>query len=167
MKNTAKCPECRYSARLRKDGTIGRHLLYSGSMQFACRGEGKRPYNIMKFGEMPYGQWFRELRSDDPRVFVKIQNVLPSGIQVLYMKKVAKDHFFLSGEKMDSGGKIINGYFNSIDLDGIPGTCPDWVEFELIDPPYGHKQIEHSQGCNLDLPRYDGDTYQGPNKRSF
>ena len=34
----------------------------------------------MKFGDMHFGQWFK--RGD--RVFVKMQNILPSGIKVIY-----------------------------------------------------------------------------------
>ncbi len=120
---------------------------------------------IMKFGEMRYGQWFRELRPDKPRVFVKLQNILPSGIQVLHMKKVAKDHFFPSGEQMAKAGEIIPGYHNAIDVDGIPATCPDWVEFEVIKAPFKQDYPEHNQGKNLDLPRYDGDSRQGTKEK--
>lgn len=38
------CPECGYRFRLRKDGTIGAHLLYGGPMgRRYCEGSGDRP----------------------------------------------------------------------------------------------------------------------------
>ena len=115
---------------------------------------------IMKFGDMRYGQWFRELRPN-PRVFIKIQNILPSGIQVLHQKIVARDAFYQDGTPMAKAGEEIGGYYNAIDQDGIPGCCPDWVEFEAIKPPYKQHLKDHNQGKNLNLPRYKGDTRQG------
>ena len=116
---------------------------------------------IQKFGEMRYGQWFRERREKDPRVFVKIQNILPSGIQILHQSVVARDHYFPEGQPMAKKGDVKRGYYNAIDQDGIPGCCPDWVEFELIDSPFKQDYPNHNQGRNLNLPRYKGDKEQG------
>ena len=112
---------------------------------------------IQKFGEMRYGQWFREMRDKNPRVFIKIQNILPSGIQVLHLMKIARDHFCENGLQMAKAGELINSYYNAIDQDGIPACCPDWVEFEIIDSPFPQQYPKHDMGRNLNLPRYDGD----------
>lgn len=117
----------------------------------------KKERIVQKFGEMRYGQWFQECRDNGtPRVFIKIQNILPSGIQVLHLAKVARDHSYPDGTPMAKAGEYINSYYNAIDIDGIPGCCPDWLEFELIDPPFKQRH-NHDQGRNLKLPRYDGD----------
>jgi len=63
---------------------------------------------IQKFGEMRYGQWFREHREagavlarPEPRVFVKLQNILPSGIPVVYDAFVAKDTELYGGKRIE------------------------------------------------------------------
>lgn len=38
---SAKCSVCPYRIRLRKDGTVSEHTLYSGSTQHRCPGSGK------------------------------------------------------------------------------------------------------------------------------
>jgi hypothetical protein len=57
---SGKCPSCPYRVRLRKDGTIGSHLLYGADVgtrmdwvetpkpghfygRFRCEGTGKKP----------------------------------------------------------------------------------------------------------------------------
>lgn len=119
---------------------------------------------IMKFGEMRYGQWFRECGGNNPRIFVKLQNILPSGIPIVYDAFVARDHDLDGdGKNIQQKGRKTNSmHFNAVDIDGIPGCCPDWIPFELIECPF--KQRHHDQGRNLDLPRYDGDAYQGKDK---
>lgn len=93
--------------------------------------------NKMKFGDMKSGQWFREIRGDgkEKRIFVKLQNVLPSGIKVAGTTRVTEDRFYASGEKMATRGEIF-GEYNSIDSQGVPGRCPNWLEFELLDNPF-------------------------------
>lgn len=117
---------------------------------------------LMKFGEMRYGQWFRE-GGKDRRTFIKIQNILPSGIQIIHKSVVARDHFYDNGEKMATKGEVTS-YFNAIDQDGVLACCPDWVEFEIIKSPVKQRH-KHNHGANLNLPRYPGDTMQGDDKR--
>lgn len=97
----------------------------------------------MKFGEMHYGQWFRELNGD--RRFVKLQHVLPSGIKVIHRT-------FERGEGEDArfakAGTAIPGNFNAVDQDGIPGCCPDWLEFEIIDSPFEQKVHHHGESID-------------------
>jgi hypothetical protein len=38
-----QCSECRYRWRLRKDGTVQYHSLYSGEERHECTGSGKPP----------------------------------------------------------------------------------------------------------------------------
>lgn len=97
-----------------------------------------------KFGEMKYGQWFKECRSN-PRIFVKIQNILPSGISVLHISKVAENAYYKDGTLMAEKDELISGHFNAIDSCGIPARCPDWLEFELIDSPFKENENEHGK----------------------
>jgi hypothetical protein len=104
----------------------------------------------MKFGDMHYGQWFKECGGD--RVFVKIQNVLPSGIRVMYRKfTIASIPNGEDARHAIPGDDITGLAPNAIDQDGIPGSCPDWLEFEIIDPPFEQKVKHHGEsivgGC--------------------
>lgn len=89
---------------------------------------------IMKFGDMPYGQWFKEIGRD--RVFVKLQNILPSGIKVIYrsfeIASIPEGH---DARHAVPGPACSCLHFNAVDQDGQPGSCPDWLEFEIIKPP--------------------------------
>jgi len=121
----------------------------------------KKKKNIQKFGDMPYGTWFKELRDEgEPRIFLKIQNILPSGVQVVHESMVAKDLISEKGEVISKAGKRFGTYFNAVDIDGITACCPDWIPFEVIEPPF-KQRYKPSQGANLNLPRYQGDRMQG------
>lgn len=91
-----------------------------------------------KFGDMHYGQWFKECGGD--RRFIKMQHILPSGITVSY-QTVSKDDQECGGNVIPKG-KMIHPELNAVDIDGIPGRCPDWLEFELIDPPFPQR-VKH------------------------
>ena len=90
--------------------------------------------DIVKFGDMPWGTWFKESRAKNARVFIKLQNTLPSGIRVVY------DSFEISSipEGKDARYAITGVcctklHLNVVDENGTPGSCPDWVEFEIIE----------------------------------
>lgn len=108
----------------------------------------KKPIKSMKFGDMHYGQWFREHGGD--RRFVKVQNVLPSGIRVIYRSFAIE-----SIPEGEDARHAIPGHpclhFNAVDQDGIPGSCPDWLEFEIIDSPFEQRVHHHGEsivsGC--------------------
>lgn len=68
---------------------------------------------MMTFGEMPAGTHFVDRHN---RKFIKLMTVLPSGIPIEF-----------SG---NSDGYIRK--VNSIDYDGTPANCPDWVIFEIL-----------------------------------
>jgi hypothetical protein len=38
-----QCPVCRFRFRLRKDGTLMAHILYSNGQRHACKGAGSPP----------------------------------------------------------------------------------------------------------------------------
>ena len=100
--------------------------------------------NTMKFGEMSAGQWFREINGN--RVFIKLQNRLPSGIEVVY------DAFEPVNTTDDrrhvkTGSRINSLHYNAVDQDGIPGSCPDWIEFEVIEAPVEQRY------CGKGLPK--------------
>lgn len=98
---------------------------------------------LMKFGDMHYGQWFREANGD--RRFVKLQNVLPSGIKVIYRSFEIESIPEGEDARHAKPGKAIPGNLNAVDQDGIPGSCPDWLEFEIIDSPFEQKVHHHVQ----------------------
>ena len=77
----------------------------------------------MQFGDMVQGTHFKE--GNGKRKFIKLQNVLPSGLSQKTYRSVIRD---------DSD---VKKYIecNSIDYDGIHSTCPDWLEFEVIKEP--------------------------------
>lgn len=81
--------------------------------------------NIMKFGDIPYGTIFRENRSN-PRRFIKIQDVLPSGLKSFnYRRSSGK---IGDTEYKEEDQPLIP--FNSVDLDsGCTAKCPDWLEY--------------------------------------
>jgi hypothetical protein len=74
----------------------------------------------MKFGEMPYGTHFKEVNGH--RKFIKLQDVLPSGL------------FQKSGRVVKNEDGSFSNLIecNSIDYDGIHAKCPDWLEFEIL-----------------------------------
>lgn len=93
----------------------------------------------MKFSDMHYGQWFKEVRNKNARIFIKLQNILPSGTPVIYNSYAAED--YLNTKK----GEKLNSYpFNSVDIDGIPACCPDWLEFEIIESPFPQRVKHHA-----------------------
>lgn len=79
----------------------------------------------MKFGDIPYGTIFRENRSN-PRRFIKIQDVLPSGLKSSnYRRSSGK---IGDTEYKEEDQPLIP--FNSVDLDsGCTAKCPDWLEY--------------------------------------
>jgi hypothetical protein len=101
---------------------------------------------LMKFGDMHYGQWFREANGD--RRFVKLQNVLPSGIKVIYRSfEIESIPEGQDARHAKPGQACSCLHFNAVDQDGIPGSCPDWLEFEIIDAPFPqriHNHVESS-----------------------
>ena len=76
---------------------------------------------IMKFGDMPQGTHFKELNGH--RKFIKLQNMLPSGLRQITQRVVWNVDGTLS-EPISC---------NSVDYRGIHARCPDWLEFEVID----------------------------------
>lgn len=104
---------------------------------------------LMKFGDMPYGQWFRETGNKrDRRRFIKLQNILPSGIEMEYRTFCTKDKSYPDGSPMCDAGKLLHTGINAIDIDGIGARCPDWVVFELIKPPFKQRvQHNHTGDC--------------------
>jgi hypothetical protein len=90
----------------------------------------------MRFGDMPYGTWFKTF-ARKPRIFIKMQNILPSGRNVVYKSFEVVD----IPEGQDSRHALTGAcctflHLNAIDTDGVPGSCPDWLEFDTIDNPF-------------------------------
>lgn len=77
----------------------------------------------MKFGDMEAGQRF----SDGRRTFIKLQTVLPSGYRQIHQRVVNQAP---DGTILDKPTALS---FNSVDNNGGPSNCPDWVEFTLLD----------------------------------
>lgn len=94
----------------------------------------KKKKIIKKFEDIKPGQMFQELRDVNPRKFIRLQHTLPSGIKIEY-------HVFaqpIQDERWkDEAGKHLYANhtrrFNSVDMNGIMATCPDWVEFEVLE----------------------------------
>jgi hypothetical protein len=110
----------------------------------------KKPTKYMKFGDMHFGQWFK--RGD--RVFIKMQNILPSGIKIIYRSfEIASIPEGDDARHAVPGSSCSSLHFNAIDQDGIPGSCPDHVEFEVIDSPvkqtYKHEGDSILAGCRI------------------
>jgi hypothetical protein len=84
-----------------------------------------------KFAEMRYGQWFKI----GDQVWVKLQNVLPSGIRVEYHGFVAED-WTLDHLSAKKGDRTSKKPFNAVGVEGIPGCVPDWLECVLIKSPF-------------------------------
>ena len=94
----------------------------------------KKKKVIKKFGDIHQGKMFQELRDENPRKFVKLQHTLPSGIKVEYHMFAQK----IQDERWkDEAGKDLDAkvdrHFNAVDMNGIMATCPDWVEFEVLE----------------------------------
>jgi hypothetical protein len=70
-----------------------------------------------KFEDIPQGTHFSDGRAE-PRKFIKLQTVLPSGCAQTIHREVA--------------GVKLSG--NAIDYKGTLANCPDWLEFEILDP---------------------------------
>lgn len=98
---------------------------------------------MTKFQDMNRGQWFREVNGS--RVMLKLQNQLPSGFKLLFMRVcLAPDHPAVDpslgcSEATDEAQKCKSlsegDTFNAIDSVGVPCFCPPWLEFELIENP--------------------------------
>lgn len=101
---------------------------------------------IMKFGDMHYGQWFKEVGRKNARVMLKLQNVLPSGMKVAY--DTLEVDYIPEGEDsrraVTKPGPLHCNHFNAVDVDGIPCCCPDFVEFRTIASPFPQK-VKHAQ----------------------
>lgn len=96
-----------------------------------------------KFGELHYGQWFTTGKD----VYVKLQHKLPSGIPVVYNSFAAKDCGIHLGEPITQKGQQLNSKpFTAVDVDGIPGCVPEWLEVELIESPFP-QHIKHFDNC--------------------
>lgn len=80
---------------------------------------------IKQFKDIKSGEKFTELSGR--RTFIKLQDTLPSGIKVEYGSFCKEDCQFAKK------GDHITSKFNSIDENGIPGNCPDWLEFDVIE----------------------------------
>jgi hypothetical protein len=94
----------------------------------------KKKKVIKKFEDIKPGQMFQELRDENPRKFIRLQDTLPSGIKIEYHvfgQPVQDEHW------KDEAGKDLylkdTRRFNSVDTKGIMATCPDWVEFEVLE----------------------------------
>ena len=85
------------------------------------------PGTVMKFGDMPYGTFFKETREINPRKFIKLQDYYPCVNEDGSLNKI----LYRSGMSEDA----LRSEINSIDIDGIPARCPDWLEFEVIAKP--------------------------------
>ena len=100
--------------------------------------------DVVKFGDMPYGTWFKEDRAKNARVFVKMQNILPSGIRVVYKSfEIVSIPEGDDARHAETGRCCSSLHFNAIDQDGIPGSCPDFVEFVIVKPPF-KQSIKHA-----------------------
>lgn len=90
---------------------------------------------VMKFGDMKQGQLFRELRDENPRSFIKLQHTLPSGFKVEYhmFGQKKQDQRWFEGDAGKDLDAKSERTFNAVDMQGIMATCPDWVEFEVLD----------------------------------
>lgn len=71
-----------------------------------------------KFGDMKAGTIF----NDGYRNFIKLNPVYGSGL--------IRQHFHRS-PNMPEGFKSSDLPFNSVDFDGNPANCPQWLEFTL------------------------------------
>jgi hypothetical protein len=71
-----------------------------------------------KFGAMEAGTIF----NDGSRNFIKLKNTYASGLPRVFTHTIKSRAFC---------GERGNLEFNSIDFDGDPANCPDWVEFSL------------------------------------
>ena len=78
--------------------------------------------DIMKFGDMPSGTLFQETK-DNPRKFVKLLTHYP----MIYEDGNQKEIQYWC----ESDNPIKN--FNSVDFNGSPSSCPDWLEFEVFE----------------------------------
>lgn len=101
-----------------------------------------KPGDVIKFGDMPQGTWFKD---GGGRVFIKMQNTLPSGIKVVY-----KSFEIVSIPEGDDARHAVIGrcctslHLNAVDQDGIPGSCPDFVPFTIVKPPF-KQRVKHGQ----------------------
>ena len=82
---------------------------------------------VMKFGEIPDGAHFQELRKN-PRKFIKIKSSYASGVPF-------KVYTIGLGENDEPQIPNWDHYVNALDYNGTFGKCPDWLEFEVIDKP--------------------------------
>lgn len=76
----------------------------------------------MKFGDMPEGTHFKEAHRRKARKFIKLRHTLPSGLSQKIGRVVQNED--------GTESELLT--FNSVDYDGVGGSCPDWKEFEVI-----------------------------------
>ncbi len=81
-----------------------------------------------------------------------MQDVLPSGIRVIYRSfEIESIPAGQDARHAKPGQSCSVLHFNAIDQDGVPGSCPDWLEFEIIEPPF-KQEVKHdtkraNSGC--------------------
>jgi hypothetical protein len=90
------------------------------------------PGALIEFGAMPYGTWF----TDGSRTFVKLQDVLPSGIRVCYDSFEVEADDEADSREVTAGRRASSMHYNAVDTRGIPGCCPDWLKFRVVADPF-------------------------------
>lgn len=91
---------------------------------------------IKKFADIKQGEFFRETGRGpikNRRVFIKLQNRLPSGINIEYSSYGVEAQ---DTQWEEYAGKSVGSGFNAVDIRGYPGCCPAWVEFQVIPNPF-------------------------------